>query len=80
MSGKFQRKHQNSEAAQAKYFIPNGSSLEVCEKLLVPTQNVAWDTQEREDLCKWGSILSQDVKLSTDLLNPSFISAQTNLL
>lgn len=72
------RNIKTAEAAQAKYFIPNGSSLEVCEKknkkkkTLITPQNVTQNTQERKDICKWGPILNQDVKLSTDLLNPSF--------
>lgn len=71
------RNIKTAEAAQAKYFISNGSSLEVCKKkkkMLITPQNVTQNTQERKDICKWGSILNQDVKLSTDLLNPSFIS------
>lgn len=72
------RNIKTAEAAQAKYFIPNGSSLEVCKKKkkqrLITPQNVTQNTQERKDICKWGPILNQDVKLSTDLLNPSFIS------
>lgn len=68
------RNIKTAETPQAKDFIPNGSSLEMCKKLLVTTQNVTRNTQERKDICKWELILNQDVKLSMDLLNPSFIS------
>lgn len=52
------------EAAQAKYFITDGSRLEVCEKLPLTSKNVI---QRKESVyAKCGSILYQDVCLSAN--------------
>lgn len=53
------------ETAQAKYFITDGSNLEVYEKLPLSFQNLIQIHRKESEYAKCGSVLNQDVCLIT---------------